>query len=210
MDIAEIFPSIQGESSRMGLPTVFVRCAGCNLDCTYCDTRSARGKGVQHTLDDIIGAVEACGIRRVTVTGGEPLCQEETPVLCRDLLARGYEVQIETNGSLDISVVPGDARVIMDVKTPGSAMDSRNDYTNLARLRNDDEVKFVITSKQDYDWSLHMVRDRAIQDREILFSPARGMLGPQDLAEWLIADRCDNIRFHLPVHSVLWPGMHGR
>lgn len=205
MRIAEIFLSIQGESSRAGWPTVFVRCAGCNLDCRYCDTRYAREGGTVLAADEVAARVRAFGVGRVTVTGGEPLLQDEVPGLCRRLIEAGADVQVETNGSRDISVLPRGARAILDVKTPGSGMEHCNDYANLGRLRPGDEVKFVLTDRDDYVWAREAVTRRSLEQHTVLFAPAAGRLAPGTLADWLLADRCAGIRLQVQLHLYLWP-----
>jgi 7-carboxy-7-deazaguanine synthase len=146
----------------------------------------------------------------VTVTGGEPFLQADLPVLCRALAGAGMDVQVETNGSLDISILPDGVRAIMDVKTPGSGMERHNRYANLARLRPGDEVKFVITGRDDYDWALAAVQRHGLQGREILFSAAAGRLEPGLLADWLLADRRADIRLQVQLHRYLWPPGPGR
>jgi len=211
--VSEIFFSIQGESSRVGLPTVFVRCAGCNLACIYCDTPYAREGGREEPIEHVLEKVACYDVPRLTVTGGEPLLQEDAVRLCRLCRERGYDVQVETNGSRDISVLPPGVRAVMDVKTPGSGMEGWNDYGNLERLREGDEVKFVLTSREDFEWALDLVDRSGLAHRhgvEILLSPARGYLHARTLAEWILEERCGHVRLQNPLHAELWPGERGK
>lgn len=213
MNISELFFSIQGESSSAGFPTVFIRCAGCNLSCTYCDTVYARklSKGKEMALEEIMEYVEGFHVGRVAVTGGEPLLQDDFSGLCKSLLEKGNEVQIETNGSMDISVVPDGARVVMDIKTPGSGMAAQNDFSNIEKLKPGDEVKFVITSYEDYAWSCGIIEEYPRnEDIGILFSPAYGLLESRLLAEWILRDKCRRIRLQVQLHKILWPCEKGR
>jgi 7-carboxy-7-deazaguanine synthase len=213
LKLSELFLSIQGESTQVGLPTVFVRCAGCNLSCSYCDTEYARTGGIELSCTEVLKRVEVEVVKRVTITGGEPLLQKEAVGLSAAFAERGYDVQIETNGSLDISVIPQHVRIIMDIKTPGSEMSEKNDYTNLDRLKKGDELKFVITSYDDYTWALDMIRSYDINRKrgiEVIFSPASGVLKPQDLAEWIINDKIGSVRLQIGLHRVLWNGERGR
>jgi 7-carboxy-7-deazaguanine synthase len=210
MKITEIFLSIQGESTRAGLPTVFVRCTGCNLACVYCDTGYARSGGTDMSVDAILGRVASFGIPRVTVTGGEPLLQADLPDLCGSLVTTGMDVQVETNGSLDTGCLPQGTRVILDVKTPGSGMHLHNLYANLDRLRPGDEVKFVITGREDFDWALDTVRRYGLEHGTVLFSAAAGRLEPGVLADWLLAARRAGIRLQVQLHRWLWPPGPGR
>lgn len=205
--VNEIFHSIQGESTHAGRRCVFVRLSGCNLSCAWCDTRYAiEEPGRELTLDMMLEAIRPFGAGLVEITGGEPLLQEGTPELAALLLREGYEVLIETNGSLDISTLPHPAARIMDLKTPSSGMAERNRWANLAHLRRGDEVKFVIAGPEDYAWAKDVVTgadypgDRVVS----LFSPVWGRIGANDLAEWILRDRLD-VRFALQLHRIVWP-----
>lgn len=202
--IHEIFHSLQGETSRTGLPTVFVRLTGCPLRCSYCDTAYAFSGGSQMAIEDILHQVAQYGARYVTVTGGEPLAQKA----CLDLLAQlcdaGYRVSLETGGALDISGVDRRVAVVLDVKTPGSGEVQKNLWANLAHLKPEDEVKFVLCDRADYDWARQVLAERAIAARcEVLFSPSYRQLDPARLAGWILEDRLP-VRVQIQLHKLLW------
>ena len=206
LTVNEFFFSIQGESLAAGRPCVFVRLTGCNLRCTYCDTRYADEAGVRRTIEDIISRVEAYRFPLVEITGGEPLLQEETPLLAQRLLERGMEVMLETNGTLPIDRVPDACARIVDIKCPGSGHSQDFDPLNIDRLGPRDQLKFVISDRRDYEFALEMtdqLRNRAIFS-PILLSPVSGMLDPRLLAKWILADRRD-VRLQLQLHKILWP-----
>jgi len=207
LSVSEIFFSLQGEASRTGLPCAFVRLAGCNLDCRWCDTTYARdGGGDEMTTDEIAARLGGFPCRRVEVTGGEPLCQAGSIDLMRRLCDDGWEVLLETNGSLDIS--PVDPRVvrIVDFKCPSSGQDAANLWDNVGRLRATDEVKFVLADRGDYDFAVAAVRGRGILEKcSVIFSPVSGRLDPAELADWILADGLD-VRLGLQLHKILWPG----
>lgn len=208
--INEVYLSIQGESTHAGRPCVFVRTAACNQRCTYCDTAYAFTQGEPMALTAVLEKVALLwGENRSTpplveITGGEPLLQPLLPELCSRLQKQGCEVLIETGGSRDISVVPDGAKVILDIKTPGSDEEPANDYGNLARLRVGDELKFVLTSREDYDWASELVRREKLSERTtVLFSPAFRRIEPRELTEWLLADRLP-VRLNLQLHKYVW------
>ena len=204
MKVNEIFHSIQGESTRAGLPCTFVRLAECNLRCGYCDTAYAFHEGHEMTRQAVVDAVRGTGCRFVTITGGEPLLQEEVHPLIAMLLDEGFDVQIETSGAIDITPVDRRARVILDVKTPGSGMMERMDWGNVARLRPGDEVKFVLTGRDDYVWARDAIRRLEIPvGIPLLLSPAHGVLEPKELAEWMKEDHLA-ARLHLQIHKYIW------
>ncbi len=207
--ITEIFASLQGESTRVGLPTVFVRLTGCPLRCGYCDTAYAFSGGRVMSLQAILDAVREHGVRQVCVTGGEPLAQPAVLPLMTALCDAGYAVSLETSGALDIGGV--DARVsrVVDVKTPGSGESARNLAANLVHLAAGDELKFVITSRADYEWSREFVRAHPADDVAILFSPAHGEVAPRELADWILADRLP-VRLQVQLHKLLWGDEPGR
>lgn len=210
LKITEIFLSLQGETTLAGLPTVFVRLTGCPLRCQYCDTAYAFHGGTWRTLDEIIDAVCAYGIPQVCVTGGEPLAQRAAPELLRRLCDEGFRVSLETSGAIDIAAV--DARVarIIDIKTPGSGEESRNRWDNLALLNAHDQLKFVICSRADYEWSKAKLLEWPLAERcEVLFSPSFAQVSGRELAEWIIADRLP-VRFQLQLHKILWGDEPGR
>ncbi|MCP3978689.1 MAG: radical SAM protein [bacterium] len=205
--VNEIFHSIQGESTHAGRPCVFVRLTGCNLRCVWCDTEYAFHEGRSMSVEQIVEQVERCGTRLVEVTGGEPLLQDETPTLMQALLDRGFEVLLETGGSLPIEGVPSGVKRIVDVKCPGSGEAERNRWENLEHLRGGDELKFVIASRADYDWAVEQIARRGLAGRcPLLFSPVHGDLEPAELADWVTADALD-VRVQIQLHKVLWPGV---
>lgn len=202
--IYEIYLSIQGESTHAGRPCVFVRTAVCNQRCSYCDTAYAFTGGTVMPLEDVFNAALAFKTPLVEITGGEPLVQQAVPELCRRLLAAGCELLIETGGSRDISVLPPGVKRIVDVKTPGSGEEHANDYANLARLRPGDEVKFVLTSRADYEWSRDFVaRERLHERTTVLFSPAWKLVDPAVLAAWINTDHAP-VRLNLQLHKYVW------
>jgi 7-carboxy-7-deazaguanine synthase len=202
--VNEIFHSIQGESSFMGRPCVFVRLSMCNLRCSYCDTEYAFHDGTKMTMDEILASVKGYGCKLVEVTGGEPLMQEGVHELLCVLCDRGYETLLETGGSLDIGHVDARVKRIVDFKCPGSGMVKKNLWENVEHLRSTDEVKFVIGNREDFDWSLEMIRQYKIDQRcPLLMSAVFGALAPLELAEWILGSR-QNIRFQLQLHKYIW------
>jgi len=202
--ISEIFYSLQGETSRVGLPTVFVRLTGCPLRCTYCDTAYAFTGGQSMTLEAVMEEVVRFAPRYVTVTGGEPLAQKNCLSLLRALCDQGYEVSLETGGALDVSNV--DARVVkvLDLKTPASGEMEKNLWGNLVHLNPQDEIKFVLCDEADYQWAKQVMEERRLAQRcAVLFSPAQGQLAPKDLAEWILRDRLP-VRLQVQLHKLLW------
>jgi 7-carboxy-7-deazaguanine synthase len=206
LSVSEIFYSIQGESSFSGYPCVFVRLAGCNLRCTYCDTRYAyEEKGTAMSAEQIVDRIQTHRCNLVEVTGGEPLLQEETPTLAEALLQNEFSVLVETNGTQDIGRLPKDVIRIMDIKCPGSGETQKMDWNNIQKLRYNDEVKFVIGDQDDYRWAKDVVQKRRLGDKvSILFSPVHGKLDPADMADWILEDRL-RVRFQLQLHKILWP-----
>jgi len=202
--ITEIFCSLQGESSLVGLPTVFVRLTGCPLRCGYCDTSYAFKGGETRALDTILEEVAAFGVEHVTVTGGEPLAQKDCSLLLVALCDAGYRVSLETSGALDIADVDKRVKRVMDIKTPSSGEVDRNLWSNLELLTSADEVKFVIGDRDDYDWSKAILREHALVSRcSVLFSPVYEALEARMLADWIIADRLP-VRFQIQLHKLLW------
>jgi 7-carboxy-7-deazaguanine synthase len=208
LKVCETFTSIQGESTYTGLPCFFIRLSGCNLRCSYCDTKYAYNEGEFRTREEIIREVERAGLRLVEVTGGEPLMQEETPLLVRELCDRGYQVLVETNGSYNIEKIDSRAVRVVDIKTPGSGMSDKMDMENLRRLNQWDEVKFVITSWEDYIWSKDLVLKHGLEKERTLFSPATGYLRPEELAGWIINDRL-YVRLNIQLHKCLFGNRRG-
>jgi len=208
--ITEIFYSLQGESSSVGWPTVFIRLTGCPLRCGYCDTAYAFTGGDWRSLDEILDQVQQYEAHYVCVTGGEPLAQKASIELLSRLCDLGYQVSLETSGAMDISDVDPRVHRIVDIKTPGSGEVARNLYSNLALLTEKDEVKFVICNRDDYEWARDRVEEYRLTDRcPVLFSPVHGDMAPSELAEWLLQDRL-NVRFQLQLHKYLWGEQPGK
>jgi len=202
--INEIFHSIQGESSFAGMPCVFVRLTYCNIRCTYCDTEYAFYEGKEMSLDEIVAAVDAYGCRRVEVTGGEPLFQAGVHPLMTRLCDAGYEVLVETGGSLDIAVVDPRVRRIVDFKCPSSGMEKKNLWSNAGALTARDEVKFVIGDRADYEWAKEKIALHGLAAKcPLLMSVVFGKLEPVILSEWILADKLD-VRFQLQMHKYIW------
>ncbi|MES9825969.1 MAG: 7-carboxy-7-deazaguanine synthase QueE [Candidatus Thiodiazotropha endolucinida] len=208
--ITEIFLSLQGEGRGAGYPTVFVRLTGCPLRCHYCDTPYAFSGGEKYTLEEILQQVAGYDVEHVCVTGGEPLAQSECLSLLRALCDAGFRVSLETSGALDIGSVDERVARVMDLKTPGSGEMQRNRMSNIDLLRADDQVKFVISDRADYEWSCEQLKRFRITDRcEVLFSPAQDRMNPTQLADWMIEDRVQ-ARLQLQLHKLLWGDQPGR
>jgi 7-carboxy-7-deazaguanine synthase len=205
LTINEIFHSIQGESTFAGRPCVFVRLTACDLRCRWCDTPYAFHEGRKMSVDEVVADVEARGCNTVEVTGGEPLLQPDVYPLMQRLLESGKTVLIETGGHRSIADVPAGVVRIVDVKCPGSGESARNDWSNFARLTRQDEVKFVIADRRDYEFAKEIVEREQLPARvnAVLFSPVHGELDPKLLSEWVIADRLD-VRVQLQVHKYIW------
>ncbi len=204
--VNEIFYSIQGESILSGRPCIFVRLTGCNLRCSYCDTRYAYEQGIDMEITEIMNRIAAYPCRLVEITGGEPLLQNQTPILIHGLLENGYEVMLETNGSLDIGRVDGRCIKIVDIKCPTSGESDKNDLENLKRLGPKDQVKFVIGNRSDYEYTKEIMDSISpdFPEEQILFSPVRERIPPSRLAEWILEDHL-NVRLHLQLHKIIWP-----
>ncbi len=208
--ITEVFYSLQGEASRVGLPTVFVRLTGCPLRCKWCDTTYSFTGGEAASIESVLAEVAKYPARQVCVTGGEPLSQKDCLPLLSALCDAGYDVALETSGALDVAEVDSRVSRIMDLKAPDSGEVERNLWANLDCLSARDEIKIVIASRGDYEWARDVVRQRQI-DRlcPVLFSPAQGLIEPQSLADWILADGL-NVRFQLQLHKLLWGNMQGK
>ena len=208
--LTEIFFSLQGEATRVGLPTVFVRLTGCPLRCTWCDTTYSFTGGEAATVASVLAEVAKYPARQVCVTGGEPLAQKDCPELLQALCDAGYEVSLETSGALDIAGVDPRVARIMDLKAPDSGESARNLWSNLAYLNRRDEIKIVIASRHDYEWARAAIRTHDLPQRcPVLLSPAQGSQDPTELAEWILADGLD-VRFQLQLHKLLWGNMQGK
>lgn len=209
--ITEIFLSLQGESLSVGLPTVFVRLTGCPLRCQYCDTEYAFHGGERKSLEDILKTIADFGAKNVCVTGGEPLAQPDCLKLISSLCDAGYDVSLETSGALPVKDVDPRASKVMDLKTPGSKEDNRNLWENLQWLTHRDQVKFVICSREDYDWAKQVLDQHKIipMVAAVLLSPSFGQIEARDLADWIVED-CLPVRFQLQLHKLLWNDEPGR
>ena len=205
LTINEIFHSIQGESTHAGRPCVFVRLTACDLRCSWCDTPYAFTEGHKMSLDDIVARVKTYGCPVVEITGGEPLLQKNVYPLMQRLLDDGLMVMLETGGHISIEQVPTGVVRIMDVKCPGSGESHRNDWTNMERLVETDEVKFVIKDRNDYDFAKEVVAKYGLTGRvrAVHFSPVHGVLASKQLAEWILQDRLE-VRLQLQVHKYVW------
>jgi len=207
MEVSEIFSSIQGESTLQGFPTVFIRLSGCNLDCSYCDTRYACETGASMTFGDIIRKVKCFTIQHVCITGGEPLLQNYTPGLVKELLDLGYIVSVETNGTIDASVLPPESIRIIDIKCPGSGQHGKTFPENYKKTmrRQTDEFKFVLTDRNDFEYACKFVKEHGLAPgNAVLFSPVRKILDPALLAEWILGEM-PGVRLHLQLHKYIWP-----
>jgi 7-carboxy-7-deazaguanine synthase len=208
--ITEIFFSLQGETSRAGLPTAFVRLTGCPLRCGYCDTAYAFHGGATMAIGDIIAEVARLEARYVTVTGGEPLAQKHCLALLAALCDAGYSVSLETSGAIDISAVDRRVSRIVDIKTPGSGEVGKNLWSNVAHLNAADELKFVLCDEADYRWAVEMLRSLKLPEIcPVLFSPVHGALPARQLADWIVRDRLP-VRFQLQLHKQVWGDERGR
>jgi len=205
LTINEIFHSVQGESRHAGRPCVFVRLSRCNLRCTWCDTAYAFEEGSDMPVGAVLARVAAFGTRYVLITGGEPLLQEGVHDLIGELCDRGFEVAVETGGSLDLAPLDPRAMVVMDLKCPGSGMGGKNRLENIDLLKPADEVKFVVGDRADYDWAREIIARHGLADRcGVLLSPVHGVLQPRRLAEWILTDRLP-VRLQLQIHKYIWP-----
>jgi 7-carboxy-7-deazaguanine synthase len=208
--ITEVFYSLQGESNTIGLPTVFIRLTGCPLRCSYCDTAYAFSGGEKKTLADILTDVDRYAAKYITVTGGEPLAQPACLVLLSQLADKGYHVSLETSGALDVSAVDPRIIKVMDLKTPSSGELTKNRYENIAYLESKDQLKFVIGTDEDYDWSKAMLAKYALVERcQVLFSPVMGLMSPTRLAEKILQDHL-LVRFQIQLHKYLWDDAQGK
>ena len=204
LTVNEIFKSIQGESSHTGRPCIFIRLTGCNLRCTWCDTEYAFYEGQPKSVKDIMAAIDPLGVLLVEITGGEPLLQEEVYDLMDALLAKNYEVLLETGGGVSVAKVPERVIKILDVKCPGSGEDAKNLWDNLDHLNPHDEVKFVLADRADYEWSRDVLQRPEIHKKvQVLFSPVYDTLGLKELAQWVLDDNLP-VRLQTQLHKIIW------
>lgn len=205
INLIEIYSSVQGETSFTGLPTTFIRTAGCNLRCSWCDTTYSFGRGEPWKFEEIFNEVEAKGCQHVCLTGGEPLIHKEALPLVQELCNRGYTVSVETGGSLNIAEVDSRAHVILDIKCPDSGMSDRNHWQNLEHMRDKDEVKFVINGRNDFDWAVAVCEKHLLFSRKVpvLFSPVHDVLEPKELIGWILENKIP-VRLNLQVHKYIW------
>jgi 7-carboxy-7-deazaguanine synthase len=210
LKLTEIFRSLQGEADTAGIPTVFVRLTGCPLRCQYCDTAYAFHGGEWSSLEEVLEQVRAFDTHYVCVTGGEPLAQKGCAALLTGLCDAGYRVSLETSGAMPLAAVDPRVVMVVDVKTPGSGEESRNRYEELARLESKDLVKFVICSREDYEWSRAKLAELNLAARcTVLFSPSHEQVPPGTLADWLLEDHLP-VRFQVQLHKYLWGNVPGK
>ena len=205
LTVFEVYESIQGESTHTGRPCVFVRLAACDLRCAWCDTEYAFSGGKKMSVDDVLSEVQRFGARVVEITGGEPMLQRDVTALMSQLLAKGYEVLLETGGHVSLEDVPDDVVAILDVKCPGSGEADRMHWPNLDRLSPHDEVKFVIADRKDFDYACDVVAryDLTARAAAVLFSPVHGVQQPAELARWILDARLP-VRLQLQAHKYIW------
>ena len=209
LKIYEIFHSLQGETSRIGLPTVFVRLTGCPMRCTYCDTEYAFSGGSNMQIANILAKIAEFGTQYVTVTGGEPLAQKECYVLLQVLCDGDYSVSLETGGAMDIASVDARVSIILDIKTPGSNEEKNMLWSNVNHLKTKDEIKFVLCNRDDYDWAKAKITELKLREKcPILFSPSYHQLSAETLAGWILADKLP-VRMQVQLHKILWGEKQG-
>ncbi len=211
LNITEIFSSIQGESSYVGIPTSFIRLSGCNLSCKWCDALYAHTPGTTLSVLDIIDKITPFQNKYACITGGEPLTQENVYILIDKLLKQNYTISIETNGSVNIAKVPDTVKAVIDLKCPASGMDHLTCWENLDKLRPCDEIKFVICNKSDYQYAKDVIKKYDLSNKgpNVLLSPAHGILNPQELSSWILDDHLST-RLNIQVHKYIWPAeTHG-
>lgn len=204
LKIFEIFYSLQGESSRVGLPTVFVRLTGCPMRCVYCDTAYAFSGGSNMEIAEILAKVATFNTKFITVTGGEPLAQKECHELLKALCDAGYSVSLETGGAMDIAKVDQRVSIILDIKTPDSGETKHYVWGNLSHLSQKDEIKVVLCSRADYDWAKALLKEQKLAEKcPVLFSPVYSQVNPTDLAQWVLEDQLP-VRMQVQLHKILW------
>ncbi len=204
LKIFEIFYSLQGESSRVGLPTIFIRLSGCPMRCHYCDTAYAFQGGSMMTIDEIMNSIKKYDTRYITVTGGEPLAQKEVLGLLKVLADQNYEVSLETGGGLSIKDVDPRIKIILDIKTPESGEEKKNHWENLNLMHPKDEIKFVLCSREDYEWAKKILNQYKLTEKcDVLFSPVYQKLNTTDLGNWILEDQLP-VRMQIQLHKLLW------
>ena len=210
LSVCETFASIQGESTRAGRPCFFIRLSGCSCACSYCDTEYAKAPGKPYRIDELLTLARDSGLKLVEVTGGEPMEQKETPQLCRRLIDAGFEVLLETNGTLPLDAVPAGVHRIVDCKLPSSGMAERNNIGNYALLNADDEVKFVVGSRGDFDYAVEVIKRHRLAEKgcELLVSPVWGKAELQELADWVLKSGLP-LRMQIQMHKVIWGDRRG-
>ena len=210
VSINEIFYSIQGEAKNSGKPTVFVRTAGCPFNCSYCDTEYAFSEGKKIKISEILSTIKQYKTNYITVTGGEPLIQKNIISLLDILVKNSFNVSIETSGLIDISKIPKDVEIVMDVKTPSSNENDNNIEKNLLLIKKSDVIKFVIGTKKDYEWSKKIIKENNLIDfKNIFFSPTHELLNPSDIADWILKDNL-NVTLQIQLHKYIWGNERGR
>ena len=210
VSINEIFYSIQGEAKNSGKPTVFIRTAGCPFRCSYCDTDYAFTEGKQTKISEIIKLIKKFDTKYITVTGGEPLAQKNIRYLLELLISNSYNISLETSGLIDISEVPKDIEIVMDIKTPSSNEESKNIKKNLSVIKKTDVLKFVIGDKNDYEWSKEILSENNLVNfSNIYFSPVHDLLKPKDIAKWILDDNL-KVTLQLQIHKYIWGNERAR
>ncbi|MEW5807438.1 MAG: radical SAM protein [Acidobacteriota bacterium] len=206
LKINELFLGIQGESTYAGCLCIILRLTGCHLQCAYCDSQFAFFEGEERTVEQVFDEIQLMGCKLICITGGEPLLQKDLPTLVNLLINNGYTVLLETSGSLSVEKIPREVIKIMDLKTPGSGMEANNLYRNIGYLGEHDEVKFVLSSREDYVWAKRKIHEYDLEKKcKVLLSPVLGRLDPSLLAQWIIEDKVD-ARLQIQIHKIIWPG----
>lgn len=208
--VTEIFYSIQGESTKTGLPTIFIRLTGCPLRCIYCDTEYAFTGGENLKISEIMQTIKSSPSQHICITGGEPLAQPNVHILMNELAQLDYDISLETSGYIDVSNVNSKVKIIMDIKTPESKEVDKNNWENINLLKNEDEVKFVICNRNDYEWSKEIMEKYMIYEQcNVLMSPVADLMEPRTLAEWILEDSLP-VRFQIQLHKILWDNQPGK
>ena len=208
--VTEIFHSIQGESTKTGLPTIFIRLTGCPLRCIYCDTEYAFTGGENLKISEIMQTIKSSPSQHICITGGEPLAQPNVHILMNELAQLDYDISLETSGYIDVSNVNSKVKIIMDIKTPESKEVDKNNWENINLLKNEDEVKFVICNRNDYEWSKEIMEKYMIYEQcNVLMSPVADLMEPRTLAEWILEDSLP-VRFQIQLHKILWDNQPGK